>query len=438
MADSITIPYNFDPYVRPYQVKILENKARFKFLTIHRKAGKTALSINKINQTAMLKRGVIWYVAPTYKQGKEIVWRDPQMIPKYTPREILVKKNESELILEYTSGSIMGVKGADYPDSLRGPNPMLVILDEVYLMKPEIWTEIILPIAVANPEMEVWFIGTPKPIGAFWHDLFLEAQRLMESDDPDWFAMSLDAEHSGIIAKQHLEMAQRTMTQAAYEQEFLVKWLGDKAAVFRGVDLCVDPALKLKESWDSKYTYQFGIDLAMQVDWTVAIGINKQRHAVEVFDRYNQIDYPLQKARLEAMLRRFGNPLANVDATGVGEPIVQDLAARGLAVNGIKITEVEKRNLITNLAIWIEQRKIKIPPIPELVQELKIFGYEVIETKSSSGLQRRIRYGAPEGYHDDCVLALALAVKDLGSKLPMQINMPFDEQRKRQARDIAR
>lgn len=377
-------------------------------------------------------------MAPTYKQGKEIVWRDPEMLFKYTPEEILVKRNETELILEYVSGSILGVKGADHPDSLRGPNPMLVILDEVYLMKPEVWTEIIAPIAYANPEMEVWFVGTPKPIGAFWHELYLEAERRYEGGDPDWFAMTLDAESSGILSPKALEEARATMPEAAYEQEFMVKWLGDKAAVFRGVDFCVDPSLTLKEVHDTRFSYQFGIDLAQQVDWTVSIGINKQNHHVEIFDRYNQIDYPLQKARLEAQLRRFGSPLANMDATGVGEPIVQDLAARGLNVNGIKITEVEKRNLITNLAIWIEQRKIKIPPIPELIHELKLFGYEVVETKTGSGLQRKIRYGAPAGFHDDCVLALALAVKDLGSKLPAQVRMPGDSSTRGRPRIVAR
>lgn len=388
---------------------------------------------------ALRQRGVIWYVAPTYKQGKEIVWRDPEMLFKYTPLEILKKKpNESELVLTYVTDSVLGIKGADHPDSLRGPNPMLVILDEVYLMKPEIWTEIILPIAIANPQMEVWFIGTPKPIGVFWHELYLQAERLMLAGDPDWFAMSLGADRSGILSTQQLKQAQETMPMAAYEQEFLVKWLGDKAAVFRGVDQCVNQNLPLVERHDTRFTYQFGVDIAQQVDWTVAIGINKQNHHVEVFDRYNEIDYPLQKARLEAMLRRFGNPLANVDATGVGEPVVQDLAARGLNINGIKITEVEKRNLVTNLAIWIEQRKIRLPNIPELIQELKIFGYEVVETKSGSGLQRKIRYGAPEGYHDDCVLALALAVKDLPSKLPMQTFMPEDQIRQKRARDVAR
>lgn len=360
------------------------------------------------------------------------------MLFKYTPAEVLVKRNESELILEYVTGSIMGVKGADHPDSLRGPNPMLVILDEVYLMKPEIWTEIIAPIAYANPQMEVWFVGTPKPIGAFWHELYVEAERRMKAGDPDWFAMTLDAEHSGILEPEALRQAQETMPAAAYEQEFLVKWLGDKAAVFRGVNFCVDNKLKLSEVYDTRFSYQFGIDLAQRVDWTVNIGINKQNHHVEIFDRYNQIDYPLQKARIEAMLRRFGNPVANVDATGVGEPVVQDLAARGLNINGIKITEVEKRNLITNLAIWIEQRKIKFPPIPELISELNLFGYEVLETKTGSGLQRKIRYGAPEGFHDDCVLALALAVRDLGSKLPPQVRVPADAVAQRRARDVAR
>ena len=55
--------------------------------------------------------------------------------------------------------------------------------------------------------------------------------------------------------------------------------------------------------------------------------------------------------------------------------------------------------------ISLEQEKIEIfnkEIAPELINEMLIFEYEM----TSSGL---IRYQAPEGYHDDCVIGLALA-----------------------------
>lgn len=361
---------------------------------------------------------VFWYVAPTYKQAKEIIWKDPEMLNKYLPEEIVDKKNDTELAIYFKNGSVLSVKGADDPDSLRGPNPFMTILDEFSLMKPAVWEEIIAPIAFANPDAQVWFVGTPKPTGAFAQKIHEEAKT-----KKGWFAYTLTADESNILSKEMLEEAKSTMTQTAYEQEYLCKWFTDGGVVFRGVEDCIDPNIKVNPSLDGRFKYKFGIDLAMHVDWTVCAGVNKQTHKLEVWDRYNQIDYNLQKARIEALLRRYGNSEANVDATGVGEPIVQDLQAQGLNINGIKFTAPLKYALVNNLALWIEQRKIKIPNIPELVEELKIFGYEI----TPSG---KIRYGAPEGYHDDCVMALALAVWELGSKLPsVTLNEDFGKQK---------
>lgn len=376
-------------------------------MRIHRKAGKTALALNNLILKACETKGIYWYVAPTYTQAKEIVWRDPEMLAKYLPDALVVKKNESELSIEIKSGSIIVLKGADKPDSLRGPNPKGVILDECYLMKEEAWTEIIAPIAFANPEMWVWFIGTPKPMGASWESLYQEATRRM-NEDATWFSMTLGADTSGILTPESLAEAKRVMTEQAYEQEFLCHYFGDEGVVFRGVDKCIRTSIQVNQNWDGLQRHQIGVDLAMHVDWTVACGINLASYEVDIFDRYNQIDYNLQKSRIEAMVRRYGNPRVNMDATGVGEPIVQDLQSRGLGINGVRFTAEIKKNLVTNLALWIEQGKLRLPNIPELINELRTFGYEV----SAKG---NVQYSAPQGQHDDCVMALALAVWELSS-----------------------
>lgn len=408
---EVVIPYNFDPGQRPYQLQALRHPARFKFLKIHRKAGKTALGLNKLQLKCLKKKGIAWYVAPTYSQGKEIVWRDPEMIPKYVPEEVLVKRNESELTLTYITGSVLGVKGADKPDSLRGPNPMIALLDECFLMKKEIWTEVLLPIAMANPEMEIWILGTPKPMGRFWHELYLEFERRQAAGDPNYLAMTLSADDSGILTPEALKEAKSTMTQAAYEQEFGCAFHGEDGVVFRGLDRCIFHREERENPPERGLRYRFGIDLARVTDWTVLAGINRVNFTLDYLDRFNQVDYQLQKARIEAALRRYNDAEANVDATGLGDPIVEDLIKRDLNVQGVTITASLKANLITNLALMIEQGKIRIPDCyPEVIEELRIFGYEI--TKAG-----RTRYGAPEGRHDDCVIALALAVWEIGTRL---------------------
>jgi hypothetical protein len=54
------------------------------------------------------------------------------------------------------------------------------------------------------------------------------------------------------------------------------------------------------------------------------------------------------------------------------------------------------------LAVAIQQREITFPEGP-ITNELNAFEYEYTRTG--------VRYSAPEGMHDDCVMALALAVE---------------------------
>jgi len=57
---------------------------------------------------------------------------------------------------------------------------------------------------------------------------------------------------------------------------------------------------------------------------------------------------------------------------------------------------------VENLALQISEKTIRYPDIPELLNELQIYTAEQLPSGN-------IRYGAPEGYHDDCVTSLALA-----------------------------
>ena len=100
-----------------------------------------------------------------------------------------------------------------------------------------------------------------------------------------------------------------------------------------------------------------------------------------------------------------------IDSTGLGDPIYDELRREQVPVEGYKLTNASKAELIENLSIQIEQHKISYPKLPELIAELKMYGW----TKTKGG---NIIYNAPEGYHDDIVISLALAAW-------MQRNPPY-------------
>lgn len=71
-------------------------------------------------------------------------------------------------------------------------------------------------------------------------------------------------------------------------------------------------------------------------------------------------------------------------------------------VMGVQLTNATKANLVESLSLAFERREIEILDDETLIGELLAYDME----RLPSGL---IRYGAPEGFHDDCVIALALA-----------------------------
>lgn len=386
---------------------VINNPARFKVIVWHRKAHKTTLAVNELIRWANAIPGTYWYVAPFYGEAKDTIWLDPQMLQKYCPPEIWDKRNNSELYIPFPNGSILHLKGADNPDSLRGPNPRGVILDEYATMKPEIWSGIIQPIMTANPNGWTWFMGTPKGK----NDLWVKLQYAL--DNTNWFSSILKASESGIITSDSLEEAKRTSTEAFYAQEYECSFNEGAGAFFRRTrENLYDRNSTLPEYGD----FQLGVDLAKYQDFTVLTPFNLNTFRAYPQDRFNQIDWNLQKARIEATALRF-KARVKIDATGVGDPVVEDLKARGLNIadeDAVKFTEASRMNLLNNLAMLIEQDKIELPNDEGLLTELESFQYSLTPTG-------KIKVAAPETMHDDRVMSLALAVWGVSTPVPIDM-----------------
>jgi hypothetical protein len=122
-------------------------------------------------------------------------------------------------------------------------------------------------------------------------------------------------------------------------------------------------------------------------------------------ERFNQIDWNLQKAKIEAFVRKYNNGQLTIDSTGVGDPIVEDLERAGLTINPYKFTETSRRQLLDNLSLNLAQDRLKLPKDEGLLDELENFQFVL-------GDSGKIKVEVPEGLTDDRVMSLALAVWD--------------------------
>ena len=385
----------------------LADTHRFKVHRWHRRARKTTLGLNKLIRAAcMTKNETFAYIAPTYKQAKAIVVRDPMMLSKYLPREVLSKPfNESELYAPFVTGSVLRILGADDPDSIRGTRFKGVVLDEWALQKPAIFSEILYPVL---KESDGWadFYFTPKGRNHAWE--FWRRGQL--SDHTDWKTFDLPASSSGLLSAEALEIAKQDMGDDLYRQEMECEFLEDVQAVFRGLDQCLAGACEMPALGRR---YVLGADLGRTHDATVLTVLDCATRAVVAYERLTENHWALQKKSIAALALRY-NALVVCEDNSFGSPIVEDLKEMGLSVEGFTTTKTSKQAIIDGLRVAIAQRLITIPKnLTQLIQELRDFEYKL--PKDGTFSSETIRYGAPEGegFYDDSVISLALAVYGL-------------------------
>jgi len=106
--------------------------------------------------------------------------------------------------------------------------------------------------------------------------------------------------------------------------------------------------------------------------------------------------------RVAALSERFNRAAILAESNSIGQPNIEALQDMGLYVQGFQTTNATKAEIIQSLELSFERADIQILNDELLINELIAYQSE----RLPSGL---VRYGAPEGMHDDAVIALALA-----------------------------
>lgn len=196
------------------QSKVARDTKRFRVVVAGRRFGKTHLAIREICYWAKDPNKIVWYIAPTYRQAKNIVWRNLKntlVDLKWTE-----KVNESELTIYLRNGSIISLKGADNYDSLRGVGLDGVVLDEFADIDAEAWYETLRP-TLSDKQGKALFIGTPKGIGNWAYDLY---QQYIE-DPANWSSYTFTTIDGGNVPVEEIEQAKRDLDERTFRQEYL-------------------------------------------------------------------------------------------------------------------------------------------------------------------------------------------------------------------------
>lgn len=356
------------------QREILNCTERFIVVMCGRRFGKSELCQIKLIQEAIQGKQIA-YITPTYLLAKKFFFKLTNALP--------FPKDKSDLIIRFPNGGSVEFFTGERLDNLRGSKFHGVIIDEAsYISDLEKgWIESIRPTLTDYKGWAI-FISTPKGKN-FFYSLF------MNEGKPNWKSFRYTTFDNPYIDKEEIEEARKQVPVSVFEQEYLANPQENAGNPFgyEFIKSCTKPLSTLPVKC-------YGIDLAKSYDFTAIVGLDSNGD-VCYFDRF-QKDWHSTKQEIMKLARV---PIV-IDSSGVGDPIFEELQRSGLNIQGFKFSQGSKQQLMVGLQNAIHQNKIGFP-VSTITQELEIFEYEYSKTG--------VKYSAPSGFHDDCVMALALA-----------------------------
>lgn len=378
------------PWLYPAQQAAVFASQRYAVVEASTKAGKTVACMTWILEQAISpevdQQGRnYWWIAPVYPQA-QIAFR---RLKRGLPPEI-IKPNESALTLSLPNGAVIWFKSAEKPDNLYGEDVYAAVIDEATRCREDAWYAIRSTLTATHGPVRI--IGNVKGRRNWAYQLARKA----EAGEPGMHYAKLtahDAVAAGVLSQAEIDDARQHLPENVFKELYLAEPSDDDGNPFgvTAIRACVAP---LSQS----VPIAWGWDLAKSVDWTVGVALD----AAGVVCRFERWQGPWDNTKMRIKAATGVIP-ALVDSTGVGDPVLEDLQKDfGSNYAGFKFSAPSKQQLMEGLAVAIQQRTIRFPDGP-IVTELESFEFEYTRTG--------VRYGAPEGSHDDCVCALALAVQ---------------------------
>lgn len=278
-----TAVIKFDPHTG--QQEIADATLTYKHVVVRagRRFGKSSLALNIVLREALHTPGRYWIIAPEYTQAKSIYWRD--LVSEYIPREIIIKKNDNELILEIRTlvegkTSVIEFKGSDREDKLRGAGLQGVVLDEFAFQKQHVWDKIIGPMLVQTNGWSL-FITTPNGVSNHFKKFWDDAVEAETRGGTEWKTFHFSSYDNPLIPKENLDKERERLTEEFFTQEYMAEFAKFTGLIYTGFNDKVHiQDFEVDEGWQFYRAIDFG---ATDPDAVPFMGVDKDG-VIHIFD----------------------------------------------------------------------------------------------------------------------------------------------------------
>ena len=383
------------PRLHDKQAEIVTGLAKRVVINAGRRAGKTTLAASISVERLLEKRRVL--LASTTQDQADAFWDKCKVWLGELTEAGVIEKNEQRRTLTFGEGRIK-VKTAWDADSLRGDYADFLVLDECALLASDAWDKVGAPMLLDN-DGDAWFISSPRRRNWF----YALYQRAVADTSGRWAAWHFTSHDNPHLSQEALREIAGDLTEEAYRQEILAEFLEGEGSVFRNIKANLGSTEEAGPLDHYGHRIVMGVDWAQKADYTALSVVCGDCKVELALDRFNQIDWRLQRARLDSLARRYRVGHIEAEENSIGGPNIEALQGEGLPVYGFNTTAASKPPLIQSLALAFEREECKWLNVPAATAELEAYESKVSLTTN------RVTYSAPDGVHDDTVVARALA-----------------------------
>lgn len=363
--------------------RIDESKFKWIMLCLGRSFGKTTLMLNLLIKSALTNDNTtIYLITQTHTFTKKLLDQIQKVLKPF-----ITTYNKGTLI-ELQNGT--RIEGFSYneQDNLRGNNfGEIIFIDEAAKISDQAQETVLSQMCFVAKK--VYLVSTPRGKNQFYKK-YRETRNLLYLH-----ASSYD---NPFIPDEEKEALRKLEGNRIYNQEILAMFVESGGGVFNDIT-----SLRNRAPLKQSKNYYTGIDLANSVDFTAIVTLDEELTIVD-FERFNQTDSYEEIVNKIVRHQKKQNSHLCVETNNFGAIIIEQLFKKGLkSIKEFTTTNTSKNEIITSLRFKLSQGLINTAiDIPELINELEIYDYSI--TKNGN-----ITYSAPQGLHDDCVMALAFA-----------------------------
>ena len=372
-------------------VELLKGNSKYVTVVAPRQTGKTFLAMQALLYWSINDPGSkIFFCSPTYAQAKKVL---EDLYNAIAQSGIVESYNKSDVTLKLKNGSVMQFKSTEREDSLRGYTGDYMVVDEAAYHGEEVWGSVLKPIMLVRGKT-VLFISTPKG-NNYFKKLYDAGQ---DPDQPDYASCRMHYTENPHLDIKELEEARRSLPSHIFQAEYEGSFTESGQTVF------ADTTPNQFSQWPQPIGKVFcGIDLGRANDYTVATFMDSEGNIIDIY-RENLQDWSQMIQEMLVKIKKW-RATVMVETNSIGDVVFEMLKKQWQDTHPFVTSSKSKNEIIESLAVDLNNLDVKIPS-PELFGplqfELSIYEYDY------SPKTRSIRYNAPNGFHDDTVMSLAI------------------------------